>query len=194
MVTKDNNSWKVGQEAFVFIKDKIMKGIITKVNPKTIRMDIKGRTYIVSKSLLRWRVSDFHIDLERSDLHTTEDLQRLLDETKEEYHQVFSSLFSKGEREKLDAVTISWNKRVTYRKGGHYKRADNSIMLSISFKHAPAYVIKHIIYHEMLHIHFKKHGREFRTHEKQFKRLDQAKKYMNDLFLKIRLEKSTYRP
>ncbi|MFX0103224.1 MAG: hypothetical protein ACFFCS_26905 [Candidatus Hodarchaeota archaeon] len=190
MVIQQNKSWNVGQEAFVFIKGKIVKGTITKVNPKTVRMKIKGRAYIVSKPLLREQISDFQIDLARSNLHTSADLKRLLEETKEEYRQVFERLFSKEEMDKFNSVTISWNKQVTIRKGGHYKRADNSIMVSISFKNTPAYVIKHIMYHELLHIHFKKHGSVFRMHEKQFKLLDQAKKYMSDLFLKIRLDKS----
>ena len=90
---------------------------------------------------------------------------------------------------------LVWNRALTGRKFGHYRRSTDTVMLSVSLDAAdvPAWVVDFVMYHELLH---KKHGialvngrrfehtAAFRAEERRFAECDQADRFLKDLALK----------
>ena len=106
------------------------------------------------------------------------DLNQLYREICEEY---FQGQFNKPR--------LSWNRRLTKRKYGHYEPAKDRVVISQSLdnKSVPSYVAAFVLYHELLH---KKHGSQwkgeqrqvhtpaFRRDEKRFKHYELAQDWL----------------
>lgn len=87
---------------------------------------------------------------------------------------------------------LTWNKRLTYRKFGHYDHAHDTVMVACTLDQpdVPTYVVDYILYHELLH---KKHGlqwrdgrraahtRGFGREERLFHRYEQAVAFLRRL-------------
>lgn len=127
----------------------------------------------------------------KSKYNTDLELKNLLNEVKEEYFNEFSNLFNSKEMENLKRVTIFWGKQITHRNAGTYYNNANQIKISASLKYTPDYVIKSVIYHELLHIHFHCHGIEFRKWERKFKEYKQAYEFIEKLFKSISIYGTT---
>ena len=88
---------------------------------------------------------------------------------------------------------MKWNTKITYRVGGNYFKHNrtgglrNEILISSSFKNAPKFLVKYIIYHELLHIKFKNHSEEFRRQEQKFENYEKAKELFERILLEIRI-------
>lgn len=88
--------------------------------------------------------------------------------------------------------TLSWTRRLTGRRFGHYNFAHDVVCISSTLDRpdVPRFVIEHVMHHELLH---KKHGskwngsqrrchtREFRAEERTFERFEEADKFLNAL-------------
>ncbi len=111
------------------------------------------------------------------------------------------SLFCKINEEYLEGIlampTLYWGKRLTKRKYGHYDSSKHAILISKSLdsKEVPRYVVEYVLYHEMLHIiHGSRktntrsrsvhHHKDFRDAEKEFRRYDDAERFLKMLSLK----------
>jgi len=80
--------------------------------------------------------------------------------------------------------TMSWSRKRTYRRLGHYDPAHRTIVISRSLddKDIPRFVVEYIVYHEMLHIkHPTKHrnGRRY-NHTPEFKRDEENFAYFEE--------------
>lgn len=93
---------------------------------------------------------------------------------------------------KISKPHLIWNKRLTYRKYGHYQWDTDTIMVSSSLDHkrVPLYVVDYVMYHEMLHkklgshrVHTKRiaHSREFREAENLYVQFKEAQQKLNQL-------------
>lgn len=86
--------------------------------------------------------------------------------------------------------TLVWNRTPTVRKMGHYDKARDILMVSISLDHpkVPDYVIDYIVYHEVLHKQMgvdlvngrrQAHTPDFRQAEQAFARYEEAKVFLS---------------
>ena len=189
MIEKEN--LKIGDSVFFPHNGKSMEAIVNKKNKKTATVRVNTTSYRVPYLLL---FEDRSLTLpippfKKSNINKDEDLVSLLTELKQEYG-VFH-IFNQEEKILLDSVKVKWNPKVTYRVGGNYfkhKRSGelrNEILISSSFKNAPKYLIKYVLYHELLHIKYKNHSQEFRIEEQKFQNYEKAR----ELFERILLEK-----
>jgi hypothetical protein len=189
MIKKEN--LKIGDTVFFPHKGDSIEAKVIKKNQKTVTVKVDKSSYRVPYLLL-FKDGRLHLPIppfERSNLNKDEDLFSLLAEVKNEY-DLFQT-FDSEQRILLDSVKVKWNPKITYRVGGNYfkyKRTGglrNEILISSSFRNAPKYLVKYIIYHEVLHIKFKNHSEEFRKQEQKFENYKKAK----ELFERILLEK-----
>jgi predicted metal-dependent hydrolase len=75
--------------------------------------------------------------------------------------------------EELEKPNLIWGRK-TFRKLAHYNFHDDSITVSETFRDSPQHIIDYLMYHEMLHKHFKftnKNGRAS-YHSKEFKQAE----------------------
>jgi hypothetical protein len=191
MIKKE--SLEVGDNVFFPHKGESIKAKVIKKNQKTATVKVDKFIYRVPYLLL-FKDKSLNLPIppfERSNINENEDLLLLLTEVKNEY-EIFQS-FDTEQIKLLDSVKVKWNNKVTYRVGGNYfkhKRTGelrNEILISSSFKNAPKYLIKYILYHELLHIKFKKHSEEFRRQERKFERYEKAKELFERILLEIRI-------
>ena len=96
---------------------------------------------------------------------------------------------------KMARPRLTWSRRLTHRKFGHYDPVRDTVMLSSSLDHddVPAFVVDFVMYHELLH---KKHGMswrqgrlevhspEFRKAERRFEKFDEAERVLDRLAAK----------
>ena len=84
----------------------------------------------------------------------------------------------------LEQPNLKWGRPAT-RKLAHYNFHNDTIVVSSIFKEAPQHMLNYIMYHEMLHKHFKFshsngrssfHSKEFRQAEKLFPNSQQLEK------------------
>ena len=191
MIEKEN--LKIGDSVFFPHNGKSIEATVSKKNKKTATVRVNTASYRVPYLLL---FGDRNLTLpippfKKSNINKDEDLVGLLTELKQEY-EVFHH-FSTEEKILLDSVKVKWNPKVTYRVGGNYfknKRTGairNEILISSSFKDAPKYLIKYVLYHELLHIKYKNHAPEFRTEEKKFKDYEKARELFERILLEVRI-------
>ncbi|MBY9019364.1 MAG: DUF45 domain-containing protein, partial [Candidatus Lokiarchaeota archaeon] len=165
--------------------------VVLKKNPKTALVRVNNKRYRVSYSIL---FKDNEINtpfpyFNRTSYETNEDLYFLIKELKREYSNLYDT-FSNEQKSLLNTVRVKWNSRITYQLGGKYFRTNrkrevrNEILISSSFKNTPKFLIKFLLYHEILHIKYSNHSKEFRFYEQKFTEYDVAQ----DLFRKILLE------
>jgi hypothetical protein len=92
----------------------------------------------------------------------------------------------------LSAPRLTWNKRLTRRKFGHFVPACDTIMISISLDDpaVPTYVIEYVMYHELLHYQLGlrvskskvySHTAKFHSSERQYKNFKEAQDFLNSL-------------
>ena len=191
MIEKEN--LKVGDTVFFPHKGESIEALVIKKNQKTATVKVDKSSYRVPYLLLfkDGRLNLPILPFERSNLNKDEDLFSLLAEVKSEY-EIFQR-FDSEQKKLLDSVKVKWNPKITYRVGGNYFKHNrtgglrNEILISSSFKNAPKYLIKYILYHELLHIRFKHHSEEFRKQEQKFQNYEKAKELFERILLEIRI-------
>ena len=191
MIEKEN--LKVGDTVFFPHKGESIEALVIKKNQKTATVKVDKSSYRVPYLLLfkDGRLNLPILPFERSNLNKDEDLFSLLAEVKSEY-EIFQR-FDSEQKKLLDSVKVKWNPKITYRVGGNYFKHNrtgglrNEILISSSFKNAPKYLIKYILYHELLHIRFKHHSEEFRKQERKFQNYEKAKELFERILLEIRI-------
>ncbi len=103
--------------------------------------------------------------------------------------QMFDELNGQYFQGRLSKPGLSWSQRRTFRILGHYDSVHHTIIISCSLDEAsvPEFVVRFVMYHEMLHIfHPTKHsnGRrynhtpEFRRDERRFELFDAAEDWI----------------
>ena len=187
----ERNNLKVEDVVFFHSNGKLNEAVVLKKNPKTALVRVNNKRYRVSYSIL---FKDNEINtpfpyFNRTSYETNEDLYFLIKELKREYSNLYDT-FSNEQKSLLNTVRVKWNSRITYQLGGKYFRTNrkrevrNEILISSSFKNTPKFLIKFLLYHEILHIKYSNHSKEFRFYEQKFTEYDVAQ----DLFRKILLE------
>ncbi len=187
----ERKNLQVNDVVFFHSNGKLTKAIVLKKNPKTALVLVNNKRYRVSYSIL-FKNEEINTPFPyfiRTSYDTNEDLRLLIKELKKDYSYIFDT-FSNEQKSLLDTVRVKWNSRITYHIGGKYFRTNkkqelrNEILISSSFKNTPKFLIKYLLYHEILHIKYLNHSKEYRYYEKKFIEYDLAQ----DLFLKILLE------
>lgn len=195
-------NYSVGQKIFFNYKGEYVKAEITRINKKTLSIisgNLKGR---IGYSSVLENPIEIHKpvpcpQLERSKYSSQIDLENMLKEVKQEFSNVFNSIFNEKEKNLLLTIKIYWGKRYTYQRLGTYTfpkknshvkdmYKHNTIRISKSLKHTPKFVIKKTIYHELLHIKYRNHRKEFRFYEQKYHRSKESKKYIQLLCQEIR--------
>ena len=189
MIERDN--LLVGSEVYFHFNGTLNKAIVLKKNPKTALIQVNKKKYRVSYSIL-FKDNEINTPFPYFGLtsyETNEDLYLLVKELKKEYSYIFDT-FTDQQKFLLSAVKVKWNARITFQVGGKYFKSNrkgetrNEILISSSFKRTPKFLIKFLLYHEILHIKYLNHSREYRDYEKKFIDYNLAQ----DLFRKILLE------
>ena len=191
----DRNKLKVNDVVFFHSNGKLYEAIVLKKNPKTALIQVNNKRYRVSYNILfnNNEINTPFPYLSRTSYDTDEDLDLLIKELKRDYSYIFK-IFTNEEKTLLDKVRAKWNSRITYRLGGKYFRTDrngeirNEIQISSSLKNTPKFLIKYLLYHEILHIKYPNHSKKYRYYEKHFDDYKPAQ----DLFQKILLEVRFY--
>ena len=187
----ERNNLFVGDIVYFHSNGKLNEAIVLKKNPKTALIQVIEKRYKVSYSIL-FKDNDINTpfpSFERSSYDSDDDLYFLIKELKREYSILYDT-FSTEQKSLLNTVRVKWNSRVTYQLGGKYFRINrnrevrNEILISSSFKNTPKFLIKYLLYHEILHVKYPNHSKEFRFYEQKFIEYDVAQ----DLFRKILLE------
>jgi hypothetical protein len=110
--------------------------------------------------------------------------------------QIFTSLNQKYFSNKLSDVNIGWSPRKNFRRLGSYNASKQLIRISkiLDQPDIPAYVVRGIVYHEMLHtihpIYQNKnrriiHSPEFKRDEKKFNEHTALEKWLKNEFPKL---------
>ncbi len=188
---------KIGQRVYYKNRNGTKTFTVVKLNPKRAKIqDDKGIIYICSYGLIltdpnaenpKFDKKTFPFkSFQKSNVKTGADLIRLKEEVLSELRHAIKSLFTGPEKEKLKRVKIHFKNRLTYSNCGTYYRKDNRIGITKSLMEIPEWVIKSTIWHELLHVHFKGHGPEFRRHEAKYERYSEAKAFESELLKEIR--------
>ena len=191
MIKKENLN--LGDTVFFPHKGGSIEAKVIKKNQKTATVSVNKSSYRVPYLLL-FKDGSLNLPIppfEKSNINKDEDLFSLLTELKREY-EIFQT-FDSEQKRFLDSVKVKWNPKITYRVGGNYFKHNrtgglrNEILISSSFKNAPKFLVKYIIYHELLHIKFKNHSEEFRRQEQKFENYEKAKELFERILLEIRI-------
>ena len=105
--------------------------------------------------------------------------------------KIYSELNDRYFNNQIEVNRIGWGLRKGRGRLGHYDPVHNTITLSplLDAQDVPPYVVKYIVYHEMLHALFegapadgarKHHPGEFRHAEKAYPEYTKAKKFLAD--------------
>lgn len=207
------NSWECHKDDLVYFnyKGHEIEAKVIRVNTKTATLISNSqyfRTGRVSFSLLNEAKglelvrSDKCFDFERSNIKAQKDLELLLAKVKNEFSSIYQKYFSPEQLKLLENVKIVWGNRITWRKMGSYCRVtilkngkhvfdesdprDNTIILSKSLMNTPEYVICKVIYHETLHIRYKKHDNDFYGLERRYPNFYKVRDYLSSLCLEIK--------
>lgn len=197
MIT-DKTKLKKGMKIYFIHKNKVREAFITRLNQKTVSVinekeDLRGRLgyggiYLEKPETTTPKFSC--PQLERTNLHTQEELESLMGEIKIKMKHVFDNLFTGHELVDFYNVRIYWGKKITYQNLGKYfygiSQKANSIQISPSLKHAPKHVIGRTIYHELLHIKFHDHSATFKRYEAMYPEIKEANDYENLLMHEIK--------
>lgn len=106
--------------------------------------------------------------------------------------EVFQRVNNRYFRGRMAKPILTWNRIITRAKYGHYIPATDTVMISIALdtKEVPAYVIDHVMHHELLHknlgtkvVNSRRlaHTPEFRAEERKFKHYQQAKAFLSKM-------------
>jgi hypothetical protein len=116
------------------------------------------------------------------------------------YHEINSLFFNN----QIEISRIGWGLRRSWARLGHYDPVHRTITLSpvLDSSGVPGYVVRFIVYHEMLHDIFEKapsagfrkhHPAEFRKAERAYPDYESAKKFLRD-YCSRRRESGKRRP
>jgi hypothetical protein len=191
MIKKENLN--IGDEVYFPHKSKPIKAVVMKKNQKTATVKVEKTIFRVPYLLL---FEDESLTLpvlsfKKTNIDSDLDLLILVEELKEEY-EIFKS-FNSDQKRLLNSVKIKWNSKITFRVGGNYYKSGktgalrNEILISRSFQNTPKYLIKFVLYHELLHIKYRNHSRDFRIQEQKFKDYEKAKELFEGILLEIRI-------
>lgn len=194
MIEKDDLI--IGESVFFPIGRKRVKGNVVRKNKRSVTVidTINSRVYRVPYSLLfkDKTFSRLPLIFENSVVLTERELNNIADELKIEYRQIFNT-FNSEQNKLLESVKIKWSKRTTYRRGGYYFKSKNGqlineITISSSFKNAPKEVVKLVLFHELLHIKFFNHSKDFQAIEESFSNFDETNKIMGKILADFRIK------
>lgn len=98
---------------------------------------------------------------------------------------------------KIPKPTLSWSRRKTFRRLGHYDPIHDAVIISKSLddKTVPKYVVEYVVYHEMLHIKHPVlqqnkrrcvHTPIFKRDEEKFAYFKESAKWIEENALKIK--------
>lgn len=186
----------IGERVFFPIGRKSVKGNVVRKNKRTatVKDTINSRVYRVPYSLLFKDITFSRPPLifENSVALTEKELNNIANELKKEYQHIFNS-FNSEQKILLESVRIKWSKRSTYRRGGYYLKSRNGqlineISISSSFKNSPKEVVKLVLYHELLHIKYFNHSKDFRSLEESFSNFEEANKIMGQILAEFRIK------
>lgn len=182
VLESNGQKWRITPNFLTIIDSENKNNSLIDINIPTLSpISIPKPTFVVPKPIF---VS--------STIQSELDLKYLLIETKSEIMYIIDPLLSSPiEKKKLYEVQIQWGTRTTYRNCGWYNELKNLIQISASFKNTPIYVIKSIIWHELLHIHFNHetgeiHGSNFRYFERLYPHYTEAKKFKSEYMTYLR--------
>jgi hypothetical protein len=105
--------------------------------------------------------------------------------------EVFGEVNDEYFRGSIPRPTLTWSTRRTFRILGHHDATHDTIVISKSLddEKVPRFIVKYVVFHEMLHIHHPtkvvggkryNHTPEFRRDEKKFKDYRAAEKWIED--------------
>jgi len=103
--------------------------------------------------------------------------------------EIFARLNRDYFRNTLPTPVLTWSARKTYRILGHHDSTHETIVISKSLDSAdvPEYVVEHVVFHEMLHIHHPTQHRDgrrynhtpaFRRDERKFAHYEDAERWI----------------
>lgn len=185
----------IGESVFFPIRRKKVKGNVVRKNKMTVTVinTTNSRVYRVPYSLLFKDItfSRFPLRFENSVLLTEKELNNLADELKKEYRHIFDT-FNSEQVKLLESAKIKWSKRTTYRRGGYYLKSKNGhlkneITISSSFKNTPKEVVKLVLFHELLHIKYFNHSKDFRSLEQSFSNFNKVNGVMGNILAEFRI-------
>jgi predicted metal-dependent hydrolase len=186
----------IGESVFFPLGRKRIKGNIVRKNKRTVTVidATNSRVYRVPYSMLFKDIifSRLPYMFENSVILKEKELNNLVDEIKKEYRLIFNT-FNSEQKKLLESVKIKWSKRITYRKGGHYLKSKNGqlineITISSSFKNSPKEVVKLVLFHELLHIKYFNHSKDFRSLEERFSNFEEVNKIMGKILVEYRIK------
>ena len=127
MIEKDDLA--IGDRVFFPIGKNQVEGMVIRKNKRstTVTDTKNNRVYRVPYSFL-FKDRNFTrtpLIFEDSIVHSEEELNDFADEIKKEYQHIFSS-YNPTQLKLLESVKIRWSKRITYRKGGYYRKIQNN--------------------------------------------------------------------
>ncbi len=191
----EKNDLNIGESVFFPIGRKKVKGNVVRKNKMTVTVinTTNSRVYRVPYSFLFKDIAFSRIPLrfENSVLLTEKELNNLADELKKEYRHIFDN-FNSEQVKLLESAKIKWSKRTTYRRGGYYLKSKNGhlkneITISSSFKNAPKEVVKLVLFHELLHIKYFNHSKDFRSLEQSFSNFNKVNEVMGNILAEFRI-------
>lgn len=190
-MNENQEKYKIGQFVSFIADSKQFTGKVIRRNKLTLTIEVNDRTVKVPYPLILKENEDSYEFVE-SDIETQEQLEKLLSEVIIEHLTFFKerAKFMDYQVQKLLNSKVHWNKQETYYRGGTYKRSEKEIMVSITFKKAPIGVIKHILFHELLHVKFRGHPPQFRDLERESPWYNEFKRYSNVKMTEVYMKKA----
>jgi len=106
--------------------------------------------------------------------------------------EIFNRVNAEYFKNAIGRPKLTWSKTLTGRVFGHYEIISDTVMISrtLDTTEVPAYVIDHIMHHELLHKklgitfrghHQHAHTKLFRHHERTFKHYQKAAAFLNSM-------------
>lgn len=193
----EKNDLIIGENVFFPIGRIRVKGNIVRKNKRTVTVidTTNSRVYRVPYSLLFKDITFSRLPhiFENSVLLTEKELSNIADELKKEYRHIFNT-FNSEQNKLLESVKIKWSRRTTYRRGGYYLKSKNGqvtneITISRSFKNSPKEVVKLVLFHELLHIRYFNHSKDFRSLEESFSNFDEINEIMEKILVEYRIRR-----
>jgi hypothetical protein len=137
--------------------------------------------------------SEARLDLELIGIHPEENMRGAYYDLGEVFARVNASNF----QGRMQRPILTWNKTITHAKFGHYVPATDMVMISIALDspEVPAYVIEHVMHHELLHRELGvmfvngrriSHSAKFRAAERGFEGYARAASFLRGMSLDLR--------
>jgi len=163
----------------------------------------RALAYILVAKLLRKKVPVEAQDLYSAYIKTPEMRERAANSRREkgrkvitthvgetyDLDKIFTDLNRRYFRGRLEKPTLTWSSRHTYRILGHHDSTHKTVVVSRSLdtRDVPKYVVEHVVFHEMLHVHHPtqhingrryNHTPEFRRDEEKFEYFQEAERWI----------------